>query len=142
MGLWVRCIYMERKKVFCTIRKWDYIGNRRYNPSINNLNKQVTTLHRKLKKIDEVYTTYTIERDKWKNQYHIHTYIEYTDKENLYQKLSKYIGGEIKEMNGTNGTFDSCIGKYGTIWIQEVRDEKQLFRYINKYVNRISKTLV
>ena len=93
-------------KMFCTIRKWDYRGNKRYNPSKTNLNKQVHTLHRKLKKKDKVYTSYSIERDKGKQQYHIHTLFYYTDKKNLHEQLQKYIGGEITERKWG---FDSTV---------------------------------
>lgn len=112
----------------------------RYNPSTKNLNKQIHTLHRKLKKKDEVYTTYTIERDETLNQYHIHTLFQYNNKENLYKQLQKYIGGDIVISKGMNGSFDKCFGKYGTLWLEEVKDEKQIYRYINKY--GVSKTLV
>ena len=124
-------------KMFCTIRKWDYRGNKRYNPSKTNLNKQVHTLHRKLKKKDKVYTSYSIERDKGKQQYHIHTLFYYTDKENLHEQLQKYIGGEITERKWG---FDSTMGKYGTIWLEQVNNENDIYRYINKY--EMSKTLV
>ncbi|MFD2099725.1 hypothetical protein [Flagellimonas iocasae] len=125
-------------KVICTIRKWDYRGNKRYNPSIKNLNKQIHTLHKKLKKKDTVYTTYTIERDEGRNGYHVHSLFQYKDKENLHENLQKFVGGDINK----KGSFDTCFGKWGTIFIDDVRDENQYNRYMNKFVNRTSKTLV
>lgn len=124
-------------KMFCTIRKWDYRGNKRYNPSKTNLHKQVHTLHRKLKKKDKVITSYSIERDKGKQQYHIHTLFYYTDGGNLNEQLQKYIGGEITERKGS---FDSYMGKYGTIWLEPIYNERKSYEYINKY--EMSKTLV
>ena len=124
-------------KMFCTIRKWDYRGNKRYNPSRKNLNKQIHTLHRKLKKTDKVITSYSVEKDKGKNQYHIHSLIYYEDEEKLKDRLGTFIGGEIVERK--NG-FDSYLGKYGTIWLERVNNETDIYRYINKY--EISKTLV
>ena len=135
-------------KMFCTIRKWDYRGNKRYNPSKTNLNKQVHTLHRKLKKKDKVYTSYSIERDRGKQQYHIHTLFYYTDKENLNEQLQKYIGGEITHRKDwfctpTGRWIDdwySGWGEYGNVWYEQVNKERYIYEYINKY--EMSKTLV
>ena len=52
----------ELKQKGVMIRKWDYNENGGYyNPSMKNLNKQIKTLHSKLKKNDTVYTEYSIE---------------------------------------------------------------------------------
>jgi len=129
--------YKIMNKMFCTIRKWDYRGNKRYNPSKTNLHKQIHTLHRKLKKEDGVITSYSIERDKGKQQYHLHMIFHYTDENNLKEVLGKFIGGDITErISG----FDSYMGKYGTIWLEPIQSERNSYEYINKY--EMSKTLV
>jgi hypothetical protein len=49
----------ERKSKGVMIRKWDNNEKGRYyNPSSINLNKQIKTLHKKLRKRDCVYTEY------------------------------------------------------------------------------------
>jgi diadenosine tetraphosphate (Ap4A) HIT family hydrolase len=51
--------------------------------------------------------------------------------------IPRYIGGEITERKWG---FDSTMGKYGTIWLEQVNNENDIYRYINKY--EMSKTLV
>ena len=124
----------ELKQKGVMIRKWDYNENGRYyNPSMKNLNKQIKTLHSKIKKNDTVYTEYSIEKDRNDNKYHIHMIINYTNEQNLNDTLSNYIGGRewIKREMGL-GTFNECNGKYGMVHTEDIIDEYLYRRYINK----------
>ena len=124
----------ELKQKGVMIRKWDYNENGRYyNPSMKNLNKQIKTLHSKIKKNDTVYTEYSIEKDRNDNKYHIHMIINYTNEQNLNDTLSNYIGGKdwIKREMGL-GTFNECNGKYGMVHTEDIIDEYLYRRYINK----------
>ena len=124
----------ELKQKGVMIRKWDYNENGGYyNPSMKNLNKQIKTLHSKLKKNDTVYTEYSIEKDRIDNKYHIHLIFNYTNEQNLNDRLSNYIGGKdwIKREMGI-GTFNECNGKYGMIHTEDIIDEYLYRRYINK----------
>ena len=62
-------------KLGIQIRKIDINDNgKKYNPTTNNLNKQLKTLHRKLQKKDkDLITTYTIEKDNQES--FIYTYL-------------------------------------------------------------------
>tara|TARA_R110002111_G_scaffold234324_1_gene295341 strand:+ start:389 stop:691 length:303 start_codon:yes stop_codon:yes gene_type:complete len=77
------------------IRKIDIQENgKKLNPSSKNLNKQIKTLHGKLKKIDkDITTTYVVEKDKYKGRFHTHLLINYKDDQNLYNQLSRFVGG-------------------------------------------------
>ena len=124
----------ELKQKGVMIRKWDYNVNGMYlNPSKKNLNKQIKTLHSKIKKNDTVYTEYSIEKDRNDNKYHIHMIINYTNEQNLKDTLSNYIGGKdwIKREMGL-GTFNECNGKYGMVHTEDIIDEYLYRRYINK----------
>ncbi len=124
----------ELKQKGVMIRKWDYYENGEYyNPSMKNLNKQIKTLHSKLKKNDTVYTEYSIEKDRNDNKYHIHLILNYTNEQNLYDTLSNYIGGsDWKKREIGLGTFNECNGRYGMIHTEEIIDEYLYRRYINK----------
>jgi hypothetical protein len=122
------------KKIGIMIRKWDYTekGNP-INPSKKNLKRQILTLHRKLKKGDIVFTEFSIEKDKDGNRNHIHLILHYTDKENLYHHLSRFIGnGEWKRREIGLNVFDECNGKYGLIHTELIEDEWKYRGYINK----------
>jgi len=124
----------ELKQKGVMIRKWDYNKNGvYYNPSMKNLNKQIKTLHSKIKKNDTVYTEYSIEKDRYDNKYHIHMIVNYTNEQNLNDTLSIYIGGKdwIKREIGL-GTFNECNGKYGMVHTEDIIDEYLYRRYINK----------
>jgi hypothetical protein len=124
------------------IRKWDYNENGAYyNPSQKNLHKQITTLHRKLKKNDTIYTEYSIEKDMNENKYHIHLIVNYTNEQNLNDTLSNFIGGNdwIKRDMGLD-TFNECNGKYGLIHTENISDIYKYRGYINK--TKPSKTLI
>ena len=120
-------------KIAVTIRKFDHKNGNYQNPSRQVLHKQTLKLHRNIKKNDTIYTEYSIERDSDKSKYHTHLIIHYNDKENLYNELSRFIGGNgwnVRD-NGLN-TFDQCNGKYGLIHTEPIRSEWQYRRYLNK----------
>jgi len=124
----------ELKHKGVMVRKWDYNDKGVYhNPTKKNLNKQIKTLHSKIKKNDIVYTEYSIEKDKYDNKYHIHMIVNYTNEQNLNGTLSNYIGGNewINREVGLD-TFNECNGKYGLIHTEDILDINQYRRYINK----------
>lgn len=112
------------------------------NPSTKNLHKQINTLHKKLKKKDkEVTTNYVIEKDTHKSKYHTHLLIDYTNKENLYNELSRFIGGNIwKERKEGFETIYGCNGKFGEVDTHYIYDEVGFLNYMNK--KEISEILI
>ena len=124
------------------LRKWDYNEKGKYlNPNRKNLDKQIKTLHTKLKKNDKVFTEYTIERDRYENKYHVHMIIQYYNEDNLSKSLSNYIGGnEWKKREVGLDSFNECNGKYGLIHTEDIIDEHKYRGYLNK-VNQ-SKNLI
>ena len=130
------------EKIGVMIRKWDYNEKGKpINPTKKNLKRQILTLHRKLKKGDKVFTEYSIERDKYVNRNHIHIILHYSDKENLYNHLSKFIGeGEWKKRENGMNVFDECNGKFGMIHTEKIEDEWRYRGYINK--SELSTTLI
>jgi len=118
------------------IRKKNYNNNGKIqNPTRKNLHKQFHTLHRKLKKNDKDLTTnYVIEKDNHKGSFHSHLLIHYTDKNNLYNQLSRFIGGNIwKERKEGFDTIYGCFGKYGEVDTHYIYDEDGFIEYMNKY---------
>ena len=79
------------------IRKWDKEENGTYsNPTKKQLTKQIKTLHKKLKKEDNIYTEFTIEKDKYENKYHTHLIIHYEkDERVIYERLSHFVSGNV-----------------------------------------------
>ena len=131
------------EKIGIMIRKWDYTEKGKpSNPPNSNLKKQILTLHRKLKKKDQVWTEYSIEKNKnGAPGNHIHLILHYTDKENLYQHLTRFIGnGEWKKREMGLNVFDECNGRFGLIHTEFIEDEWKYRGYINKH--EISTTLV
>lgn len=125
------------------IRKKNYNNNGKIqNPTRKNLHKQFHTLHRKLKKNDKnLITNYVIEKDNHKGNFHSHLLIHYTDKNNLYNQLSRFIGGNIwKERKEGFNTIYGCYGKYGEVDTHYIYDEVEFINYMNKYEQ--SKTLI
>ena len=125
------------------IRKKNYNDNGKLeNPSRKNLHKQFHTLHRKLKKNDKnLTTTYVIEKDNHKENYHTHLLIEYTNENNIYNQLSRFIGGNIwKEREERFDTIYGCSGKYGEVDTHHIYDEVEFLRYMNKQEQ--TKTLI
>ena len=104
------------------------------NPNKEELKKQVKTLHRKLKKEDEIITYYSIESDTNKGgKYHTHLLIMYNDEKNLYNGLSRFIGGNTWEdrYNGFD-TIKSCKGIYGEVDSHFIYDENGFMNYMEK----------
>jgi hypothetical protein len=135
-------IEMNMEKIGIMIRKWDYDEKGIHiNPSKRNLKRQLLTLHRKLKKRDKVWTEYSIEKDENSKRNHIHLILHYTDKENLYQHLTQFIGnGEWKKREMGLSVFDECNGRFGLIHTEPIEDEWKYRGYINK--KETSTTLV
>ena len=104
------------------------------------LYKEITTLHRKIKKNDEVITHFTTEKDYSKGNYHSHLLIKYNDDKNLYNQLNRFIGGEIWEVDDS-GLDEVKInnGKWGEIHTHPIWDEVGFKGYMNKH--ELSKTL-
>ena len=118
------------------IRKWEKDTNGRYkNVSKKNLNQQIHTLHKKLKKEDAIYTEFSIEKDKHSNKYHSHLIIHHNNKEESIQRnLSKFIGGEEwKDRNDGLEVYSECNGKYGLVHTQPIQNIDLYRNYINKY---------
>jgi UPF0288 family protein (methanogenesis marker protein 3) len=104
------------------------------------LNKEITTLHRKLKKNDEVITYFTTEKDFSKGNYHSHLLIQYNDDKNLYNHLNCFIGGSSWEVD-KSGLDEVKInnGKWGEIHTHTIWDELGFKGYMNKH--ELTKTL-
>lgn len=120
------------------IRKWEKDTNGKYkNVSKKNLKQQIHTLHKKLKKVDCIYTEFSIEKDNHSNIYHTHLIVQHNgDKNEIQSILSKYIGGvEWKLKTIGLKVYNECNGKYGFIDIDtEPIQNIDLYRgYINKY---------
>lgn len=126
--------YMQTLGVL--IRKWEKDTNGTYkNISKDNLNKQIHTLHKKLKKEDCIYTEFSIEKDKHSNIYHTHLIIHHNDIEGCIQnRLSQFIGGnEWKKKSVGLDIYNECNGSYGLINTQPIQNIDLYREYINKY---------
>ena len=126
--------YMQRMGVL--IRKWEKDTNGKYkNVSKDNFKKQIHTLHKKLKKIDCIYTEFSVEKDKHSNVYHTHLIIHHNDIEGCIQnRLSQFIGGEEwKERTIGLDVYNECNGRYGLIHTQPIQNIDLYREYINKY---------
>ena len=128
-------------KIAVTIRKFDYKHGNHQNPSSKILHKQILKLHRNIKKNDSIYTEYSIEKDSDKSKYHTHLLIHYNNKKNLYNQLSRFIGGNGWKLRESGlDTFDECNGKYGLIHTEPVFNEMDYRKYMNK--KEQTKTLI
>ena len=98
------------------------------------LDKEITTLHSKLKKRDTVITHYSTEKDYTKGNYHTHLMIEHNDDMNLYNQLNNFIGGNIWESE-KSGLDEVKInnGKWGEIHTHNIWDEVGFKGYMNKH---------
>jgi disulfide oxidoreductase YuzD len=126
--------YMQTMGVL--IRKWEKDTNGTYkNITKDNFNKQIHTLHKKLKKEDCIYTEFSIEKDKHSNIYHTHLIIHYNDNEgNVQNRLSQFVGGdEWKERVIGLDIYNECNGRYGLIHTQPIQNIDLYRGYINKY---------
>jgi hypothetical protein len=118
------------------IRKWDKEENGTYsNPTKKQLTKQIKTLHKKLKKEDNIYTEFTIEKDKYENKYHTHLIIHYEkDERVIYERLSHFVSGNNwKKRSIGLESYNECNGKYGLIHTQPINNIKYYRWYINKF---------
>ena len=68
----------DLKTIGVMMRKWNITDNGdKQNLSKRNLDKQIRTLHKKMKKDNLVYTEYSIERDSYNKGYHTHLIIHH-----------------------------------------------------------------
>lgn len=124
------------KSIGIVIRKWEKDASGRYkNVSKKNLNQQIHTLHKKLKKEDAIYTEFSIEKDKHSNIYHSHLIIHHNNKEeSIKRSLSKFIGGEEwKDRKDGIDIYKECNGKFGLVHTQPIQNIDLYRNYINKY---------
>ena len=124
-----------------TIRKVNVEDFNRTQLSKSNIEKQILTLHRKLKKSDEVFTEFSVEKEPNGRGYHTHLKVQYNDELNLRNELLKFIGGNRwkKEIKGYN-VIDSCYGKFGEVQLHHIDNPTKFSRYINKQT--LSKQLI
>jgi hypothetical protein len=124
-----------------TIRKVDVEDSKRTQPSKSNIEKQILTLHRKLKKSDEVFTEYSVEKEPNGKGYHSHLKVQYNDENNLRERLQNFVGGNDwnKEIKGLE-LIESCNGKYGEVQLHNIDNPSEYSRYINK--ETLSKQLI
>ena len=104
------------------------------------LDKEIITLHSKLKKKDTITTHYTTEKDYSKGNYHTHLIIQYNDDKNLYNQLNNFIGGNTWKVN-KSGLDEVKInnGKWGEIHTHPLWNEDGFRGYMNKH--ELTKTL-
>ena len=104
------------------------------------LNKEIITLHSKLKKNDNIITHFSTEKDYSKGRYHSHLIIQYNDDENLYNQLNNFIGGNVWNTKN-DGLEEVKINnvKWGEIHTHNLWDEIGFKGYMNK--NELTKTL-
>lgn len=124
------------RKLGIMIRKWEYgTGGCYYNVSKRNLNKQLKTLHKKLKKYFPVIFEYSVEKDNTSNKYHTHLMIHHeNNQKRIFEILMKFIGGkEWKKRKIGLEVYEECNGKYGLIHVQDVIHHELYRSYINKY---------
>jgi len=98
------------------------------------LDKQILTLHKKLKKNDNIITHYSTEKDYLKGNYHSHLLIQYNDDKNLYNELNRFIGGNVwnKDCEGLDEVKINN-GKWGEIHTHQIWDEVGFKGYMNKH---------
>ena len=104
------------------------------------LDKQILTLHKKLKKNDNIITHYSTEKDYLKGNYHSHLLIQYNNDKNLYNELNRFVGGNVwnKDYEGLDEVKINN-GKWGEIHTHNIWDEVGFKGYINK--NELTKIL-
>ncbi len=104
------------------------------------LDKEIITLHSKLKKGDTITTHYTSEKDYTKGNYHTHLIIQYNDDKNLYNQLNNFIGGNTWEVDKSGlDEFKINNGKWGEIHTHPLWNEDGFRGYMNKH--ELTKTL-
>tara|TARA_R110002167_G_scaffold46406_2_gene138541 strand:- start:58 stop:453 length:396 start_codon:yes stop_codon:yes gene_type:complete len=123
------------KSIGVTFRKKNKLENGRVqSSSMRNLHKQILTLHKKLKKYDEVTTYYCIEKDFNKREYHNHLLIEYNDEKNLYDTLNRFIGGSSWNVEYDRGKFINVNnGIWGEIRVHDIYHKNGFLEYMNEF---------
>jgi hypothetical protein len=118
------------------IRKWDIVNGSRVSPYRKNLVKQMKTLHKKMKKVeDSIITYYSIEKDNGLNRRHIHLMVYTSDRVLIKEVLMKYIKGQKWADRDTGlRIVDECIGKFGIVHLEKVIDMRDYANYISKMV--------
>jgi hypothetical protein len=98
------------------------------------LDKEIITLHSKLKKNDTIITHFTTEKDYTKGNYHTHLIIEHNDEYNLLNQLNNFIGGNTWEID-KSGLDEVKInnGKWGEIHTHQIWDKDGFKGYMNKH---------
>ncbi len=119
------------------IRKIDITPNgTRRHPSEKNLNLQIITFHRKLKKGGRpVVTEFSIEKDhdEQLTKYHAHLIVQINPESitHLFEHAVKFISMESYENKEDENTM-VIRGKYGNIDFHKIHDLKKFRQYINK----------
>ena len=96
------------------------------------LEKEVFTLHSKLKKKDKVYTKFVVEEDPNKytssNKYHSHLIVDFNDYTNLIDRLQTFIGGngKVYELDKSKG-LEGIFGKWGEIHLHPYHDNSNYY---------------
>ena len=116
------------------IRKWDMVKGKHIRPNTENLDKQMKTLHRKMKKAGGCSVTYySIDKDDGIERHHIHLLVFTIDIERIKDVLMKYINGnEWVEIVRALEVYDECKGTFGLININRCRDIIDYTNYISK----------
>lgn len=125
-----------------TYRKISKNNGRITSPNRKELHKQVLTLHKKMKKGDNgLVTEYSIESDGYRNRYHTHMMVHYSDKQNLFNSLQKFVKGTTWDMKYVGlDQIECCYGEYGEVDINYIYDQKGYRDYLNK--DQSVKTLI
>ena len=106
---------------------------RKYRTNKRLLEKEVFTLHSKLKKKDTITTKFVVEEDPNKytssNKYHSHLIVDFKDYNHLIDRLQTFIGGDGKvyEIDKSKG-LERIFGKWGEI------DLHPYHEYSDKYL--------
>jgi hypothetical protein len=116
------------------IRKWDVEKGKHIRPNPENLDKQMKTLHRKMKKAGGCSVTYySIEKDSGIDRHHIHLLVFTLDVVKVKDVLMRYINGsEWVEIMIALELYDECKGTFGLVHINRVRDLIDYTNYISK----------
>lgn len=133
--------YLSMKTIGVRIRKMNVSKHGNAHPlSKKNIKKQILTLHRKIKKKDDIKTHYAIEKDDHRGRFHTHLVIHYNDEQNLYKQLNRFIGGStwVSENSGLDEVKENK-GKWGEISVHNLYDVDGFIGYMNK--NNPSETL-
>ena len=118
---------------------------RKYRTNKRLLEKEVFTLHSKLKKKDTITTKFVIEEDPNKytssNKYHSHLIVDFNDYNHLIDRLQTFIGGDGKvyETDKSKG-LETIFGKWGEIDLHPYHENSN--KYLETKSNCNVRTLV